>query len=350
MVKLTKQFTRYEWPLFWCYVWDHSDRVGIKEWLGYGIDNILFVRSGTRDAVTVWYDKKEYDPDGDDKFDRAVTSSLKSSPNWVDKLLVEYNEVWKRLVPYVVESREIKNYQELKQYCDDWQRWWTLMSLVFSVPDAVSLSEKDRVRLLKARAKTQEYSEYGGEVIFQFLIKKNKVLARAWPFMSVEEVLLAGRGEVTDGWIARIVERQRGVGLLNGRLYAESELAQELEGRGLVLEGERDLDKVEAINGTIASPGIAKGVVKVVASYDDIDLVEGGQVLVTEMTMPSFLPAMKRAVAFITDEGGVTCHAAIIAREMKKPCIIGTKIATQVLKDGDMVEVDANKGVVRILK
>jgi pyruvate,water dikinase len=59
---------------------------------------------------------------------------------------------------------------------------------------------------------------------------------------------------------------------------------------------------------------------------------------------------MKKAIAFITDEGGITCHAAIIARELKKPCIIGTKIATKVLKDGDLVEVDANKGVVKIIK
>ena len=65
------------------------------------------------------------------------------------------------------------------------------------------------------------------------------------------------------------------------------------------------------------------------------------------MTMPRYLPAMVRAAAFVTDEGGITCHAAIIAREMRKPCIIGTKIATQVLKDGDMVEVDADNGVVR---
>ena len=59
---------------------------------------------------------------------------------------------------------------------------------------------------------------------------------------------------------------------------------------------------------------------------------------------------MKRAIAFVTDEGGITCHAAIIAREMKKPCIIGTKVATKILKDGDMVEVDANKGTVKIIK
>jgi pyruvate,water dikinase len=58
---------------------------------------------------------------------------------------------------------------------------------------------------------------------------------------------------------------------------------------------------------------------------------------------------MEKAAAFITDEGGITCHAAIVSRELKKPCIIGTKIATQVLKDGDLVEVDANNGVVKIM-
>ena len=68
------------------------------------------------------------------------------------------------------------------------------------------------------------------------------------------------------------------------------------------------------------------------------------------MTIPDFLPAMKKAVAFVTDEGGILCHAAIVAREFKKPCIVGTKFATKILKDGDYVEVDANNGVVRLLE
>ncbi|MEY2664432.1 MAG: hypothetical protein RIT04_240, partial [Candidatus Parcubacteria bacterium] len=80
------------------------------------------------------------------------------------------------------------------------------------------------------------------------------------------------------------------------------------------------------------------------------DSFEDGSVLVTSMTRPEFVPLMKKAIAIVTDEGGITCHAAIVSRELKKPCIIGTKVATQVLKDGDMVEVDANSGIVRILK
>ncbi len=65
------------------------------------------------------------------------------------------------------------------------------------------------------------------------------------------------------------------------------------------------------------------------------------------MTHPEFLSLMKQASAIVTDEGGVTCHAAIVARELGIPCVIGTKMATKVLKDGDEVEVDADKGIVK---
>ena len=70
-------------------------------------------------------------------------------------------------------------------------------------------------------------------------------------------------------------------------------------------------------------------------------------ILVSHMTSPDIVPVMKKAAAIVTDLGGLTCHAAIVARELKKPCVIGTKVATQVLKDGDKVEVNADKGIVR---
>jgi pyruvate,water dikinase len=72
-----------------------------------------------------------------------------------------------------------------------------------------------------------------------------------------------------------------------------------------------------------------------------------GQILVAGMTRPDYVSYMEKAAAFVTDGGGILCHAAIIAREMGKPCIVGTQIATKVLKDGDLVEVDAKNGVVR---
>lgn len=101
------------------------------------------------------------------------------------------------------------------------------------------------------------------------------------------------------------------------------------------------------VSGTVAMMGKVSGRVRIVLEFSDMETFQDGEVLVASMTVPDFLPVMRKASAFVTDEGGITCHAAIVAREMKKPCVIGTKIATKVFKDGDMVEVDANTGVVR---
>lgn len=104
------------------------------------------------------------------------------------------------------------------------------------------------------------------------------------------------------------------------------------------------------VSGDIAFPGIVKGKVVIHLSWTDITEVQEGDVLVTGMTNPQMIPMLKKAAAIITDEGGITCHAAIISRELKKPCIVGTKNATQVLKNGDYVEVDANHGVVHLIE
>ena len=104
------------------------------------------------------------------------------------------------------------------------------------------------------------------------------------------------------------------------------------------------------IKGQIAYKGIARGIVKILRYNEQVNEVENACILVSPMTTPEHILAMQKAIAFITDEGGITCHAAIVSREMKKPCIIGTKIATHVLHDGDEVEVNANKGIIKIIK
>jgi pyruvate,water dikinase len=74
-----------------------------------------------------------------------------------------------------------------------------------------------------------------------------------------------------------------------------------------------------------------------------------GEILISASTSPNLMPAILKAAAIVTNEGGLTCHAAIVSREFKIPCVVGTQFATQVLKDGDRVEVDAGKGIVRKL-
>ena len=88
----------------------------------------------------------------------------------------------------------------------------------------------------------------------------------------------------------------------------------------------------------------------IVLRKNDFPKFKKGMILVTTMTRPEYYPLMRIAKAVVTDEGGITSHAAIISRELGIPCVIGTKIATRVLKDGQLVEVDANKGVVKVIK
>ncbi len=113
----------------------------------------------------------------------------------------------------------------------------------------------------------------------------------------------------------------------------------------IILEKE---DKKE-LTGMAASKGFARGRVKVLLDSNDGKKLEKGDILVTTMTTPDFVPYMEKAAAIITDEGGVTCHAAIVTRELGIPCIVGTDNATEILKDNDLVEVNVNStiGVVK---
>jgi phosphohistidine swiveling domain-containing protein/CRISPR/Cas system-associated endoribonuclease Cas2 len=90
-----------------------------------------------------------------------------------------------------------------------------------------------------------------------------------------------------------------------------------------------------------------KGSVFIIKNSRDIKKFPPGRILVTSMTAPEYITAIRKAKAIVTDAGGLTCHAAIVSRELKIPCIVGTKIATQVFKDEDKVEVDANNGIIR---
>jgi pyruvate,water dikinase len=109
-------------------------------------------------------------------------------------------------------------------------------------------------------------------------------------------------------------------------------------------------DATTEIKGNPASKGYVSGRARIILSEVDFHKFESGDILITSMTRPEFVPLMKMAKAVVTDEGGITCHAAIVSRELDIPCVIGTNMATRLLKDGDEIDVDANNGVVRIIK
>lgn len=120
--------------------------------------------------------------------------------------------------------------------------------------------------------------------------------------------------------------------------------------KSIKLKKEKVDNNIKELRGVCASPGKTKGLVHIVNIPEDMKDFKKHNILVSIATSPDLIPAIKKSNAIITDVGGLTCHAAIIARELNIPCIIGTKIATKILKDGDLVEVDADSGIVKIIK
>ena len=119
------------------------------------------------------------------------------------------------------------------------------------------------------------------------------------------------------------------------------------------LEKERDRrakadeSGMSELRGRVATRGYAEGKARIIKSADDLRAVRRGEIVVASMTTPEYIFAIEKAAGFITDEGGITCHAAIISREFGIPCVVGTRVATDVLENGLSVELDAYDGVVR---
>ena len=109
-------------------------------------------------------------------------------------------------------------------------------------------------------------------------------------------------------------------------------------------------ENLKELSGKSAFPGKVRGIARVVLDPSNVKEFNSGDILVTSMTRPEYLHLIQKSSAFITDAGGMLCHAAITAREIKKPCVVGLEMATRNIKDGNEIEVDAYSGIVKIIK
>jgi len=184
--------------------------------------------------------------------------------------------------------------------------------------------------------------------VFEKIANKNKL--KNWhelSFLTSSEILDLAKGK-GDGTKEVIKKRKRPFAMYNDGL---KEIGFLHEDEVVFFENRFRLKVVgiKKVNGTIANKGKIVGKTKVVLETKDFKKFKQGDILVAKMTSVDFIPIMKKAAAFITDEGGLACHAAVVSREFNKPCVVGTKLATQVFKDGDRVEVDAERGIIKKL-
>ena len=149
--------------------------------------------------------------------------------------------------------------------------------------------------------------------------------------------------------IEELEKRKKGFVYYKENLILEDEIENYFKKEKIFIKSSEEITENKIIYGSAVWPGRIRGHVKLVFCDEDLAKISEGDIIVSPMTVPTFISGMKKANAIITDEGGVVCHAALIAREMKKVCVIGTKIATKVLQDNMFVEVDGDEGVIRIL-
>ncbi len=212
------------------------------------------------------------------------------------------------------------------------------------------------------RTYTTEYSDnlfyLGRHTIFKEISNRTDIIVEDLIMLDDKEILHILKNQGIMGKEIKNVIKNRKDGFamiwINGKVQTvfgnESlELQAEIARTYKSLNAEEEKSDRKIILGSIANKGKVRGIARVLNTYQDIYKVEKGDIIVATMTTPDYVSAMEKAAGFITDEGGITCHAAIISREFNVPCIVGTLNGTKEIKDGQMIELDAYTGKVYIL-
>lgn len=166
-------------------------------------------------------------------------------------------------------------------------------------------------------------------------------------FMSPQEISTLFSLKIVSAKILQARQKSFGVLQLNRKIKIyQGEKTRQLRNKLQIKEVATELNNL--IRGSVGFPGFIRGRACIINGIQDAGKLKKGDILIAKNTTTEYASFMGYASAFVTDEGGITCHAAIVSRELGIPCVIGTKIATKVLKDGDLVDVDANKGIVKI--
>ncbi|MGB9177038.1 MAG: phosphoenolpyruvate synthase [Methanoregula sp.] len=166
--------------------------------------------------------------------------------------------------------------------------------------------------------------------------------------------VLAGEEVAKLAMYGKIAEDHYGIpqdvewGIVDGAFYILQSrpittIGSKKEAKGMT--GQKQSAKI-LVQGQGAAPGIASGRVVIIRDVKDTGAVKEGDILVTRMTNPDMVPAMRKVAAIVTDEGGMTCHAAIVSRELGTPAVVGTKTATHILKNGQVITVDGEMGLI----
>lgn len=283
-----------------------------------------------------------YHNEADEYYDHCFADKTNRDPEFFEKLFKEYGELIDELKKWNG-LRRVWLRKELLHVLGILRRSCKGLFFSYCLPAIEDAPQK----LKELAYHFREQEDQIGHPIRELIAQNLRALYPNQPLITLANSEELFSNEIPSDAILRT--RAHEYLIENGKILSESLEEFLRQHRAEFAENKMPID-VSEFQGSVGYKGVVRGIVHVLGKIEEVVSFREGEILVTYMTTPEFLPATKKAAAIITNEGGITCHAAIVARELKKPCIIGTKIATQVLKDGDEVEVDADQGIIRILK
>ncbi len=253
--------------------------------------------------------------------------------------LMKNNPVQKVKKYFVAQQAHLRNIKKVRSVFKNDRK---ILKLIDSLREAIFFRSWRTERFYR---NAQYLEEFFAELAKRVGCKKQDIF-----FLTSPEIIdLLRRHKTADKKL--LVERKKGYLLFtNGNdcfLYSGKFLSQAKRGIKLI---KHKNEEEGIIKGQAAYPGIILGKARVIKDKKDFHLVKQGEILVTPSTTPDYVPILKKVKAIVTDEGGVLSHASVISRELKIPCVIGTKNATKIIKTGDLVEVNASLGIIKILK
>ncbi len=337
----TKIFAGY-WSFLTCSYFGETHSLTIQQKLGKGPAKVVLV---SKKGFCVCY----YDKPGLQAFGRFLAEEVRKTPGLISQWCGEVKEK----TDVFMEFMRNKKGKQLSpdDFFDFKNLFYAYVPPYVAVKQVLNFLPAEKTKeLLPLFDENRLYTEHLWTEVEQLVVQYSKQVAEKTGY--------------ADHLIRCMTKEELGTYMQSGNLPKKEILearfqqaAQLFEhGTGQTVAGD-DVSAIEQqllgsldaaqVKGQCAYPGIVTGRVKIIFDPTKAEHFEKGDILVTGMTRPEYVPLMEKAAAIVTDAGGLLCHAAVVAREMKKPTIIGTEKATKVLKENDLVEIDAGKGYVR---
>ena len=322
--------------------WVRGESTNPKEWTTETQPFLPYIITERADDTVHFY----YDLEGVAWIQNLLSKRARADKGFIH--LIEKTVLEKlQFIRPIYEKEEVVDLPTLAKFLKELEAgypWFEAMWWFFQMDDESKVAGLKLESLAKVRTLTDRLCNSSDTVI-------RKSLQKIYPqFDSLSSVLKIS--EIISGNIpSRIIleERERGYFFSGNRLFTKSDKKNIEKTFKMHFKQELAQKKVRQLTGLPAYQGVVRGFVRRVMGHKQIHLVQEGEILISPMTIPDFVPAMKKAAAIVTDEGGMLSHAAIIAREFGKPTVVGTSIATKRLQDGDIVEVNATAGKVNLI-